>query len=108
MALQAGTSVGPYEIISLLGAGGMVEVYHALDTRLDRKVAVKVLAPKLSSDAEFRARFAREAKALSKLNHAHICGIYDVGSEDETEYLVLELLEGVTLATRLERGPLPL
>jgi serine/threonine protein kinase len=108
MALQAGTRLGPYEIIALIGAGGMGEVYQARDTRLDRKVAVKVLAPELASDAEFRARFAHEAKAISALNHPHICGLYDIGREHDTEYLVLELLEGETLAARLERGPLPL
>ena len=108
MALQAGTRLGPYEILSLIGAGGMGEVYQARDTRLDRKVAVKVLAPELASDPEFRARFAHEAKAISALNHPHICGLYDIGREQDTEYLVLELLEGETLAARLERGPLPL
>ena len=108
MALQAGSRLGPYEILSLIGAGGMGEVYQARDTRLDRKVAVKVLAPELASDAEFRARFEREAKAISALNHPHICGLYDIGREHDTEYLVLELLEGETLAARLERGPLPL
>jgi Tol biopolymer transport system component len=106
--MQPGTRLGPYEIVSLLGAGGMGEVYRARDTRLDRSVAVKVLAPGLASDADFRARFAREAKAISALNHAHICGLYDIGQEHDTEYLVLELLEGETLAARLARGPLPL
>ena len=86
----------------------MGEVYRARDTRLDRSVALKVLAPELATDADFRARFAREAKAISALNHAHICGLYDIGREHDTEYLVLELLEGETLAARLERGPLPL
>ena len=108
MALQPGATLGPYEILSLIGAGGMGEVYQARDTRLDRKVAVKVLAPELASDAQFRARFEREAKAISSLNHPHICGLYDIGREHDTEYLVLELLEGETLAARLERGPLPL
>ena len=108
MPLQAGTRLGPYEVLSLIGAGGMGEVYQARDTRLDRKVAVKVLAPELASDAEFRARFEREAKAISALNHPHICGLYDIGREHDTEYLVLELLEGETLAARIERGPLPL
>ena len=108
MALQAGSRLGPYEVLSLIGAGGMGEVYQARDTRLDRKVAVKVLAPELASDAEFRARFEREAKAISSLNHPHICGLYDIGREQDTEYLVLELLEGETLASRMQRGPLPL
>jgi len=105
--MQPGTRLGPYEIVSLLGAGGMGEVYRARDTRLDRSVAVKVLAPELASDADFRARFAREAKAISGLNHAHICGLYDIGQEHDTQYLVLELLEGETLAARLERGQVP-
>jgi eukaryotic-like serine/threonine-protein kinase len=108
MALQAGSRLGPYEVLSLIGAGGMGEVYQARDTRLDRKVALKVLAPELASDVEFRGRFAREAKAISALNHPHICGLYDIGRVHETEYLVLELLEGETLASRIERGPLPL
>ena len=108
MALQPGSRLGPYEILSLLGAGGMGKVYQARDTRLDRKVAVKVLAPELATDAEFRARFEREAKAISALNHPHICALYDIGREHDTEYLVLELLEGETLAARMQRGPLPL
>jgi eukaryotic-like serine/threonine-protein kinase len=108
MPLQAGSRLGPYEVLSLIGAGGMGEVYAARDTRLDRKVAVKVLAPELADDAEFRARFEREAKAISSINHPHICGLYDIGRQDDTEYLVLELLEGGTLASRIERGPLPL
>ena len=108
MPLQAGTRLGPYEILSLMGAGGMGEVYRARDTRLDRKVAVKVLAPELASDAEFRARFASEAKTISALNHPHICGLYDIGRDHDTEFLVLEFLEGETLAARLERGALPL
>jgi eukaryotic-like serine/threonine-protein kinase len=108
MALQPGTTLGPYEILSLIGAGGMGEVYKARDTRLERSIAVKVLAPALATDADFRARFAREAKAVSALNHAHICGLYDIGRERDTDYLVLELLEGETLAARLERGALPL
>ena len=86
----------------------MGEVYRARDTRLDRSVAVKVLAPALATDADFRARFAREAKAISALNHPHICGLYDIGREHDTDYLVLELLEGETLAARLVRGVLPL
>ena len=87
MALQAGTRLGPYEVLSLLGAGGTGEVYQAQDTRLDRKVAVKVLAPQLASEAEFRVRFEREAKAISSLDHPHICGLYDIGREHGTEYL---------------------
>src|SRR5678815_3614135 len=102
MLLSTGERLGPYEILSLIGAGGMGEVYRARDTRLDCTVAVKVLAPELADDAEFQARFTREAKAISALNHAHICGLYDIGREHDTDYLVLELLEGETLAVRLK------
>ena len=108
MRLQSGTRLGPYEIIALIGAGGMGEVYQARDTRLDRRVAVKVLSPQLASDAEFRARFAREAKSISALNHPHIGGLYDIGREHDIEYLILEFLEGETLDRRIARGPLPL
>jgi serine/threonine protein kinase len=108
MVLQAGTRLGPFEVVSLIGAGGMGEVYRARDTRLDRLVAVKVLAPQLAGDSEFRARFTREAKTISALNHAHICGLYDIGRDQNVDYLVLELLEGETLAARLARGALPL
>jgi serine/threonine protein kinase len=99
--LTPGSKLGPYEVLSLIGAGGMGEVYRARDSRLDRMVAIKVLAPELAGDAEFRARFTREAKAISALNHSHICGLYDIGHEHGIDYLVLELLEGETLATRL-------
>ncbi len=108
MTLPAGTRLGPYEIISPLGAGGMGEVYKARDTRLERTVAVKVLPSHLSSSPETRQRFEREAKTISQLSHPHICALYDVGREGETEYLVMELLEGETLSGRLARGPLPL
>ena len=91
MALSAGTRLGHFEIETLLGAGGMGEVYRARDARLDRTVAVKVLAPELATDPAFRARFEREAKAISALTHPHICRLYDIGREDQTEYLVLEL-----------------
>ena len=108
MSLTPGTRLGPYEIISPLGAGGMGEVYRARDSRLGREVAIKVLPEHLSASAEVRARFEREAKTVSSLNHPHICTLHDVGKEGETDYLVLELVDGETLATRLERGPLPL
>ena len=108
MKLDAGTRLGPYEIVAPLGAGGMGEVYRARDTRLDREVAVKVLPGELAASAEMKQRFEREARAVSQLSHPHICAIYDVGSQDGVEYLVMELLDGETLATRLARGPLPL
>src|SRR6266542_3514579 len=100
--------LGPYEIVSPLGAGGMGEVYKARDTRLERTVAVKVLPSHLSASAEVRQRFEREAKTISQLSHPHICALYDVGNQDGLEYLVMEYLEGETLAERLVRGPLPL
>ena len=108
MSLSAGSRLGPYEIAAAIGAGGMGEVYRAKDTRLDRTVAVKVLPAHLSSSAESRQRFEREAKTISQLSHPHICALYDVGSEGETEYLVMEYLEGQTLAERLVNGALPL
>ncbi len=108
MALETGNTLGPYEIISQLGAGGMGEVYLARDTRLDRNVAIKVLPSVLSSSAEFRERFEREAKAISSLQHPNICALFDVGSENGVDFLVMEYLEGETLAQRVERGALPL
>jgi len=108
MHLAAGHRLGPYEIVSPLGAGGMGEVYRARDTRLGRDVAIKVLPQHLSSNPEVRARFEREAKTVSALNHPHICTLYDVGREGATDYLVMELVEGETLATRLTKGPLPI
>ena len=108
MGLSSGTKLGPYEIVSPLGAGGMGEVYRAHDMRLGRDVAIKVLPSHLSSDPNLKARFEREAKAISALSHPHICHLYDIGSQDGTDYLVMELLEGETLADRLQKGPLPL
>jgi eukaryotic-like serine/threonine-protein kinase len=108
VTLSAGTRLGPYEILAPLGAGGMGEVYKARDTRLDRTVAIKVLPPHLSSSAELRERFEREAKTISQISHPHICALYDVNREGETEYLVMELLEGETLSARLAKGALPL
>jgi eukaryotic-like serine/threonine-protein kinase len=108
MGLPSGTKLGPYEIQSPLGAGGMGEVYRARDTRLDRTVAVKILPQHLSECAEARQRFDREARAVSSLSHPHICYLYDVGLQDGTNYLVMEYLEGETLADRLRKGPLPL
>src|ERR1700722_2225395 len=108
MALTSGTKLGPYEIQSPLGAGGMGEVYRARDVRLDRTVAIKVLASHLSSSPELKQRMEREARAISSLNHPNICQLYDIGSQDGTDYLVMEFLEGETLAERLGRGVLPL
>ena len=108
MTLSSGTRLGPYEVLAPLGAGGMGEVYKARDTRLDRTVAVKVLLSHLVGNAEFRQRLEREARAIAALNHPHICALYDIGSQDGAEFLVLEYLEGETLAARLEKGPLGL
>ncbi len=107
MTLSAGTRLGPYEITSTLGAGGMGEVYRARDTRLERTVAIKVLPSHLSENAEVRQRFEREAKTISSLSHPHICALYDVGHQDGTDYLVMEFLEGETLTDRLAKGPFP-
>jgi len=103
-----GTRLGPYEIVAPLGAGGMGEVYRARDTRLGRDVAIKVLPQHLSANPEVRARFEREARAIGSLNHPHICTLHDVGREGDTDYLVMELVEGETLAARLAKGRLPL
>jgi len=103
-----GTRLGPYEIVALLGAGGMGEVYRARDTRLGRDVAIKVLPAHLSANPELRSRFAREARAISQLNHPHICTLYDVGHHDGVDFLVLELLDGESLRARLAAGPLPI
>src|SRR5271167_1485220 len=108
MALTSGAKLGPYEIQSPLGAGGMGEVYRARDTRLDRTVAVKVLPSHLSANSEAKQRFEREARAISSLNHPNICSLYDVGNQDGTDFLVMEFLEGETLTERLSKGPLPL
>src|SRR5580700_8369385 len=108
MPLSSGTKLGPYEVQEPLGAGGMGEVYRARDTRLGRDVAVKVLPAHLSSDTELRQRLEREAKAISSLNHPHICTLHDVGSQDGVDYIVMEHLLGETLADRLQRGPIPL
>jgi len=108
MTLARGTRLGPYEIIAPIGAGGMGEVYHARDTRLDRSVAIKVLPAELSQDAQRRQRFEREAKAISALSHPHICTLHDIGRENEIDFLVMEHLEGQTLSEKLDKGPLPL
>ncbi len=108
MALAPGTRLGPYEIEAPLGAGGMGEVYRAVDSRLGRHVAVKVLRPEVSRDPERRARFEREARAIAALNHPGICAVHDIGAQDDTDFLVMELLQGESLAARLARGPLEL
>jgi Tol biopolymer transport system component len=107
MALSLGTKLGPYEIVALLGAGGMGEVYRAKDTRLDRTVAIKILPVQFTADPVSRQRFEREAKTISSLNHPHICVLYDIGHQEGVDYIVMECVEGETLAKRLEKGPLP-
>src|SRR5271170_6412229 len=102
MPMAVKSRLGPYEILALLGAGGMGEVYEARDTRLDRTVAIKI------SSVRFTERFEREARAISSLNHPHICALYDIGREDSVDFLVMEHLEGETLEARLLRGPLPI
>ena len=108
MPLAPGTHLGPYEISTPLGAGGMGEVYRARDTRLERSVAIKILPEQLSKDPTRKQRFEREAKTISSLNHPHICTLHDIGSQDGIDYLVMECVEGETLAKRLQKGPLPL
>jgi len=108
MAITTGSRLGPYEMVALIGAGGMGEVYKARDTRLDRSVAIKVLPPAFAGNAQLKLRFEREAKTISQLTHPHICTLYDVGNEQGVEYLVMELLDGETLADRIARGPLPM
>jgi serine/threonine protein kinase/tetratricopeptide (TPR) repeat protein len=106
--ITTGTRIGPYEVVAPLGAGGMGEVWRARDTRLDRSVAIKVLPPEFAHDAQLKARFEREAKTISQLNHPNICTLYDVGHESGSDYLVMELIEGESLSDRLARGPLPI
>ncbi len=108
MSISTGTRLGPYEIVAPLGAGGMGEVYRARDTRLERTVAIKVLNATLVASPNLKTRFEREAKTISQLNHPNICTLYDVGHEAGTDYLVMEFLQGESLAERLKRGPLPL
>jgi Tol biopolymer transport system component len=108
MPIGAGSHLGPYEILSAIGVGGMGEVYRARDRRLDRTVAVKVLAPNLSGNPEYRQRFEREARTVAALSHPHICPVYDIGAHDGLDYLVMEYLEGENLAARIAKGPLPI
>jgi serine/threonine protein kinase len=106
MALTPGTKLGPYQIESLLGEGGMGEVYRARDTRPNRTVTTKILTQGVADTPEVRQRFEREARAVSSLSHPHICVLYDVGNQDGIEYLVMEYLEGETLAARIAKCPL--
>src|SRR6202167_4170029 len=107
MPLAPGAKLGPYQIKALLGSGGMGEVYRARDTRLGRDVAIKVLPDHLSTDPDLKQRMEREAKAISSLNHPYICTLHDIGSQDGVDFLVMEYLEGETLADRVQRGALP-
>ena len=107
MAITSGTRLEPYEILAPIGAGGMGEVYKATDTRLERTVAIKVLPEHLAESPERKARFEREAKAISQLNHPHICTLYDVGEQDGIDFIVMEYIEGETLAERLKERPAP-
>jgi serine/threonine protein kinase len=108
MPLGPGARLGPYEVVSAIGAGGMGEVYRARDTRLDRTVAIKILPSGVANDPLLRERFDREARSVAALNHPHICTLYDIGEENGTAFLVMEYLEGETLAERLKKGALPL
>src|SRR5438128_5438994 len=107
MSLAPNTRLGPYEVLGPLGAGAMGEVYRARDTRLERTVALKVLPSALAADADRRARFEREARAVSSLNHPHICTLHDIGRQDGIDFLVMEYLDGETLADSRKKGPLP-
>ena len=107
MALQPGQKLSHYEIVVAIGAGGMGEIYKATDTRLERTVAIKVMPDTITISEDLRARFQREAKAISSLNHPNICTLYDVGHADGIDFLVMELLEGESVAERLKKGPLP-
>src|SRR2546421_599417 len=108
MPLAPGARLGAYEIVALLGIGGMGEVYRARDTRLNRTVAIKVLQPVIAGDPRFRERFEREAKAIAALDHPHICTLYDIGEDDRTSFIVMQYIEGETLAHRLAQGALAL
>src|SRR5437773_510424 len=107
MSLSTGTRLGPYEILGAIGAGGMGEVYRAKDTRLDRIVAIKILPSHLSGNEQFKQRFEREARAISSITHPNICALYDIGQQNGTTFLVMEFLEGESLAKRLDKGSLP-
>jgi len=100
MSLDSGTRLGPFEILSVIGAGGMGEVYKAKDTRLERTVAIKILPSHLSQNPQLKQRFEREARAISSLSHSNICSLYDIGNQDGIDYIVMEYLEGDTLSRR--------
>ena len=108
MPIAPGDKLGPYEILSPIGAGGMGEVYKARDTRLERSVAVKVLPEHIAKREDLRGRFEREARAVASLNHPNICTLFDIGQQDGASYMVMELMEGETLAARIAKGPIPL
>jgi serine/threonine protein kinase len=108
LVLVPGSRLGPYEILAAIGAGGIGEVYKARDTRLDRTVAIKILPETLAIDPQFRERFDREARTISKLDHPHICTLYDVGEERGASFLVMQFLEGDTLEARLQNAALPI
>jgi len=103
-----GKTIAHYKVTAKLGAGGMGEVYRATDTRLGREVAIKMLPPELAHNMEFRRRFGHEARTISNLSHPHICTLYDIGRQDDRDYLVMEYLEGESLSARVARGQLPL
>src|ERR1700746_501314 len=107
MVLPSGTKLWPYEVVAFIGAGGIAEVSRARDTRLERTVAIKVLNSTVVSSPELKQRFEREARIISRLNHPHICTLHDVGHQDDTDFLVMEYLEGETLAQRLMKSTLP-
>jgi eukaryotic-like serine/threonine-protein kinase len=107
MPLSAGTRLGPHEIVALIGAGGMGEVYRAKDTRLDRTVAIKILPEHLSSDPRWHERFEREARAISALNHPHICTLHDIGHQDSIDYLVMDTCRARRLPTGYKKGRCP-
>ena len=108
MPLTSGQRLGPYEILSPIGSGGMGEVYKAKDTRLDRTVAIKVIPSHIAADSDIRERFEREARAVSSLNHPNICTLHDIGSQDGVQFIVMEHIEGETLGDRLKKGALSL
>ena len=108
MPVHPGTRLGPYSVTAQIGAGGMGEVYKATDTRLDRTVAIKVLPEHVAADPDLKQRFEREARTVAALNHPHICTLHDIGNQDGIDFLVMEYLDGETLAQRLEKGALPL